>query len=74
MAISANLDKVLDKAYESRSLAELVEAPVSALAGVSDADAEALKKAFNIKSIGELATNKYVRTALAIVAVANLEK
>ena len=49
MAISANLDKVLDKAYESSTPAELVDAPVSALAGVSEADAEALKKAFNIK-------------------------
>jgi hypothetical protein len=74
MAVSANLDKVLDKAYESRSLTELVDAPVSALAGVSDADADALQKAFNIRSIGELATNKYVAAALAIVAMARLEK
>jgi hypothetical protein len=74
MAISANLDKVLDKAYESRSLVELVEAPVSALSGVSEADAQALKKAFNIQSIGELATNQYVRAATAIVAMAKLEQ
>ena len=74
MAISANLDKVLDKAYESRSLTELVEAPVSALAGVSQADADALQKAFGIKSVGDLATNKYVAAALAIVAMARLEK
>lgn len=74
MAISANLDKVLDKAYESTSLAELVDAPVSALAGVSDADAEALKKAFNIKTIGDLATNKYIRAATSIAEIAAIAK
>lgn len=74
MAISANLDKVLDKAYEASSLAELVDAPVSALAGVSDADAEALTKAFNIKTIGDLATNKYIRAATAIAEIAAIAK
>jgi predicted metalloprotease with PDZ domain len=74
VAISANLDKVLDKAYESSSLAELVDAPVSALAGVSEANAEALKKAFNIKTIGDLAGNKYVRAATAIVEIASITK
>jgi hypothetical protein len=74
MAISANLDKVLDKAYESSPLAELVDAPVSALAGVSEADAEALKKAFNIKTIGDLAGSKYVRAATAIVEIAGIAK
>lgn len=74
MAISANLDNVLDKAYESSSLTELVNAPVSALAGVSDADAEALKKAFNIKTIGDLAGNKYVRAANAIAEIAGIAK
>jgi predicted metalloprotease with PDZ domain len=72
MAISANLDKVLDKAYESSSLAELVDAPVSALAGVSEADAEALQKAFNIKTIGDLAGNTYFRAATAIVEIAGI--
>ncbi len=38
MAPSANLDKILDKAYESSSPAELIDAPpVSALAGVRGA-------------------------------------
>lgn len=74
MAISANLDTVLDKAYESSSLAELVDAPVSALAGVSDADAEALKKAFNIKTIGDLASNKYIQAAIAIAEIAKIAK
>ena len=39
MAVSVVLDKALDKAYESKSLAEILDAPVSALAGVSEGDA-----------------------------------
>jgi hypothetical protein len=74
MAVTANLDAVLDKAFESSSPAELVDAPVSALAGVSDGDAELLLTAFNIKTIGDLAGNKYFRTASAIVEIAGIAK
>lgn len=67
MAISANLDKHLDKAYENFSLAEVLDAPVAALAGVSDGDAEKLAAAFNIKTVRDLGTNKYFRLAAALV-------
>jgi hypothetical protein len=70
MAVTANLDKLLDKAYEGKDLQELVDAPVEALAGVSEADAAALKTAFNVKTIGDLAGNKYVKAAAAIAALA----
>ncbi len=63
MAVSVNLDTFLDKAYENASLAELLAAPVSALAGVTEEDAESLKKAFNIKTVGDLGKNKYFRAA-----------
>ena len=33
MAVSADLSKYLDKAYESKSLTEILASPVSALAG-----------------------------------------
>ena len=36
MAVSANLDKKLDKAYENSSLAEILDAPPSALAGLTE--------------------------------------
>lgn len=68
-----NLNKALDKAYESKSLKELADAPVDALAGVSEADAELLKKAFNVKTIRDLAQLKYVRWAQGIVALADGE-
>ncbi len=63
MAVEINLDAALDKAYENSSLAEILAAPVSALAGVSDSDAEHLKAAFNIKTVADLGRNKYFRTA-----------
>ena len=52
MAVAINLDASLDKAYENVSLGEVLAAPVSALAGVTEGDAELLKKAFNINTVG----------------------
>lgn len=70
MTVTADLDKVLDKAYEGKDLAELVNAPVAALSGVSDGDATHLAAAFNIKTIGDLGRNKYFRVAAALVDLA----
>jgi hypothetical protein len=63
----ADVSKVLDKDYEGKDFSELADAPVSALQGVSDGDAEHLKEAFNIKTIRDLAESKYVQWAQAIV-------
>ncbi len=62
--------KFYDKAYEKLDLLELINAPVDAISGVSKADAEKLKKAFNIKSVADFATNKYVRLAQAATSFA----
>ena len=55
-----------DKAYENKNILELVEAPVEAISGVSDSDAEKLKKAFNIETVMDLATNEYITLAQAV--------
>ncbi len=70
MAVTADLNKLLDKAYEGKDLTELLDAPVSALAGVSDGDAKLLKDAFNIKTVGDLGRNKFFRAATALVDLA----
>jgi hypothetical protein len=67
----AAIGKYLDKAYEGKEFSELVDAPVSALQGVSEADAEALSKALGIKTIGDLASSKYVRWAQAIAGLSS---
>ena len=74
MPVSADLSKALDKAYEEKSLAELVDAPVSALAGVTENDAKLLGEAFGIKTVGDLGRNKFFRTASAIVTLADTAK
>ncbi|GAA0331738.1 hypothetical protein NE235_20540 [Actinoallomurus spadix] len=67
MPISADMNKVLDRDYEDMDMKRLVDAPVEALAGVSQSDAEMLKKAFGIKTIGDMGRNKYMQAAYAIV-------
>ena len=59
------------KAYEGKSIAELADAPVAALQGVSDADAEHLKSAFGITTVRDLGTNKFFLWAQAIAKLAD---
>ena len=63
----ADVSRYLDKAYEGKEFSELADAPVDALEGVSQGDAEHLHSAFNIKTIRDLAESKYVLRAQAIV-------
>ncbi|MFJ6675725.1 hypothetical protein ACIQMJ_31860 [Actinosynnema sp. NPDC091369] len=67
MALTVDLAKVLDKKYEDGTLSDVLDAPVAALSGVSEADAEALKTAFGIKTVRDLGRNKYFRTAAALL-------
>jgi len=66
MEKSGFIVKFYDKAYEDKSIEELVKAPVSAISGVSESDAADLKKAFGIDTVEELANNKYVKLAQGI--------
>ena len=71
MAVSVDLSKSLDKAYEEKSLKEILDASPAALAGVTDNDAKLLEEAFNIKTVRQLGTNKFFAVAAALVAVEN---
>jgi len=51
-------------------LAALADAPITAL-GLSSSDADALEQALDVKSVRDLADNRYVRRAQAIVNLAN---
>jgi hypothetical protein len=50
--------------------AALADAPVTAL-GLSSSDADALEQALDVKTVRDLADNRYVRRAQAIVKLAN---
>lgn len=65
----ADFHEKFDKAYADKSLAELLNAPVDAIKGVSEGDAEKLKAAFNIKTVKDLGTNKFFLWAQAAVAL-----
>jgi endonuclease YncB( thermonuclease family) len=61
-----DISKFVDKKYEKKSLKEILEAPVTALQGVSENDGKLLDEAFNIKTVNDLAECKYFKWAHAI--------
>ena len=69
-----NISKALDKAYEGKSLKEILDAPVDALQGVSEGDALKLKEAFNIKTVRDLGRCKYFIWAQALCNLENAEE
>ena len=71
MAISVNLDKAFDKAFESASLDDLLKAPPSALAGLTEKHDQVLADTFGIKTLADLGTNKYFALAGVLVALSN---
>lgn len=71
MAVSVDLAKGLDKAYEDKSLKEILSASPAALAGVTDKDAELLQEALGIKTVRDLGSNKHFALAGVLVALSN---
>lgn len=68
------LAPALDKAFENKPLSEILAASPSALEGVSDKDAELLSQAFQIKTIKDMANNKFFLTAQALANLAAIQK
>jgi hypothetical protein len=68
-----NIETIVDDAFKTKCFRELVEAPISALRGVSTADARALSQAFGVNTIGELADLRFVKWANAIKTLAEEE-
>jgi len=61
-----NVDQMVDKAYETKTLKEIVAAPVAALQGVSEG-CGTLFGDLGVKTVEDLASFKYCRWAEAIV-------
>ncbi len=73
----ADISQFIDKDYEEidfkeLDFKELADSPVEALQGLSADDANVLRKNFGINTIRELAENKFVRIAQAIVAMSSV--
>ena len=60
----------LDRRYENAENAELPEAPVDALKGLGRAGSAALRKAIGVKTIRDLAENRFVLAAQEVVQLA----
>jgi hypothetical protein len=73
MAVQANLAKALDKAYEDKTVREILDAPPSALAGLTERHDAILKETFDIDTVRELGSNKYFALAGVLVALENKE-
>jgi hypothetical protein len=73
VAVSIEFTKALDKGFESSSLKEILDAPVSALSGVTEAHAEHLAADFKIKTVRDLGTNKFFALAASLVTLADHE-
>ncbi|MFE4196943.1 hypothetical protein ACFRJ9_13850 [Paenarthrobacter sp. NPDC056912] len=69
MAVSVELGKALDKSYENATLDEVLAAPPSALAGLTEKHDELLA-GLGIKTVRDLGSNKFFATAGVLVALA----
>ena len=66
----ADISQFFDKKFEQQEFNDLAEAPVDAIQGLSESDADALKQALGINTVRELAEHhKFVRIAQAVVAL-----
>lgn len=68
LAVSVELGKALDKAYENATLDEILAAPPSALAGLTDKHNELLAQ-LGIKTVRDLGSNKFFAAAGVLVAL-----
>ena len=59
--------KFYDKAYEDKTILKLLDVPVDAISGVTEAVAVDLKEALDVCTVEDLASNEYVLIAQAIV-------
>jgi uncharacterized protein (TIGR02271 family) len=67
---AAQTREYVDRRYEDHDASELPDAPVEALRGLGKRGSEALRKAFAVKTIRDLATNDFVLKAQELVRLA----
>ena len=67
---AAQTREYVDSRYEDRDIHELPDAPVEALRGLGKRGGEALRKAFGVKTIRELAINDFVLKAQEVLRLA----
>ena len=71
--MAININKAVDKAYEGKSLKELVDMPIAGFEGISEETGKHLEK-LGLKTVRDLAEWKFVAWAQAIVTLAKTEE
>ncbi|GGH91231.1 hypothetical protein ACFFGR_19185 [Arthrobacter liuii] len=66
----AGINSKFDKEYIDKGIDDLANAPVEALKGLSESDAQKLKEALNIKTVKDLGTNKFFIWAHSVAKLA----
>jgi len=67
---AAQTREYVDRRFEDRDVNELPDAPVEALRGLGKRGGEALRKAFGVQTIRDLATNDFVLKAQEVLKLA----
>jgi uncharacterized protein (TIGR02271 family) len=67
---AAKTREYVDRRYEDRDVNELPDAPVEALRGLGKRGGEALRRAFGVKTIRDLAINDFVLKAQEVLKLA----
>ena len=68
-----NIESILNDTHHGKSFRELVNEPITSLRDVTPQQAEALRDAFGIRTIGDLADFKVVKWSRAIRTMASAE-
>jgi hypothetical protein len=68
------LADIIDPKWEKSGLRDLAKASPAVLMGLSERGAKLLHEAIGVRTVEELATNRYVLTAQVIANMAKLEK
>lgn len=71
--MAINILKAIDKEHQNKTLKELLDTPVAAISGISEAGGKLLAEKFNVKTIGDLANWKFAVWARAIQDLAKVE-
>ncbi len=74
MPTNDSLMYMLDKPVEAKPVKEIIEMSPAVLEGITDAKAAKLKEALGVSTIAELATNRFVLWAQALVTIAKVER
>ena len=69
-----NLNKLLMKEFEAKSLSDIAQAPVMALEGITQEKARTLELQFDVITVTDLASMRYCRWAESMVRLAPLEE